>query len=178
MQKRYPQTSAVPAILFALLFHALLSSGNAIASNEQRPVKVGRVHDGDTITVILNRKRERVRLIGIDAPEIRQRPWGILAQKHLEKLLYASNGKIVLEYDVEKRDKYGRLLCYIFTPDEKMINIQMIKDGYAMLLTIPPNVKYVDELKAAQTEARQFKRGIWGSKGLKENPGDYRKRHR
>ena len=58
-----------------------------------------------------------------------------------------------------------------------MLNMRMVKDGYAVLLTIPPNIKYVDELRTAQNEARQHKRGIWGGKGLKESPGDYRKRH-
>ena len=89
----------------------------------------------------------------------------------------ASNRKVILEFDVERRDKYGRLLCYIFTPDRKMLNIQMVKDGYAVLLTIPPNLKYADELKMAQNEARQNRRGIWSGKGLKESPGDYGKRH-
>ena len=61
-------------------------------------------------------------------------------------------------------------LCYIFTPDKKMLNIQMVKDGYAVLLTIPPNIKYVDELRMAENEARQHRQGIWNSRGLKESP--------
>lgn len=140
-------------------------------------VRVVRVHDGDTISVILNGKREKVRLIGIDAPELDQRPWGSKAKKHLEKLLGIANRAVSLEFDAERRDKYGRLLCYVLTSDKKMINLQMLKEGYAMLFTVPPNVKYVDKLRKAQHEARQQRLGIWGSEGLKESPGDYRRKH-
>ena len=177
MHRRGLKSSALFTILIALLLHGLCIYGNSLASGEQRHVRVSRVHDGDTISVVLNSRKEKVRLIGIDAPEIKQRPWGTRAKKHLEKLLMASNRKVVLEFDVERRDKYGRLLCYIFTPDRKMLNIQMVKDGYAVLLTIPPNIKYVNELRMAENEARQHRRGIWNSKGPKESPGDYRKKH-
>lgn len=140
-------------------------------------VSVVRVHDGDTISVILNGKREKVRLIGIDAPELDQRPWGSKAKKHLEKLMGIANWIVSLEFDAERRDKYGRLLCYVLTSDKKMINLQMLEEGYAMLFTVPPNVKYIDKLRKAQYEARQQRLGIWGSEGLKESPGDYRRKH-
>ena len=94
--------------------------------------------------------------------------WGTKARKHLEKMLIASNRTVILEFDVERRDKYGRLLCYIFTPDRKMLNIQMVKDGYAVLFTIPPNIKYVDELRMAQNEARQHRREYGAVKDLKK----------
>lgn len=177
MHRRCLKTSALFTILIAMLLPSLCIYGNSPAFGEQRHVRVIKAHDGDTVSVILNGRKEKVRLIGIDAPEIKQRPWGTKARKHLEKMLIASNRKVTLEFDVERRDKYGRLLCYIFTPDKEMLNIQMVKDGYAVLLTIPPNIKYVDELKMAQNEARQNRRGIWNSRGLKESPGDYRKRH-
>jgi len=177
MHRRCLKSSALFTILIALLLPCLCIYGNSQAFGEQRHVRVSRVHDGDTISIVLNSRKEKVRLIGIDAPEIKQRPWGRKARKHLEKMLMASNRKVILEFDVERRDKYGRLLCYIFTPDRKMLNIQMVKDGYAVLLTIPPNIKYVDELRMAENEARQHRRGIWNSKGLKESPGDYRKKH-
>ena len=163
-----------------MLLNSLFFYGSSLAfmkTANHVNVRVIKVHDGDTISVILNGRKEKVRLIGIDSPEIKQRPWGTKARKYLEKMLIASNRKVTLEFDVERRDKYGRLLCYIFTPDKKMLNIQMVKDGYAVLFTIPPNIKYVDELRMAQNEARQHRRGIWSSRGLKESPGDYRKKH-
>ena len=177
MHRRCSKTSTLFTILIAILLYSLCAYGNSLAFGDQGHVRVIKAHDGDTIGVILNGRKEKVRLIGIDAPEIKQRPWGTRARKHLEKMLTASNRTVILEFDVERRDKYGRLLCYIFTPDRKMLNIQMVKDGYAVLLTIPPNIKYVDELRMAENEARQHRRGIWNSKGLKESPGDYRKRH-
>ena len=140
-------------------------------------VRVIKAYDGDTVSLFINGKREKARLIGIDTPELRQRPWGLKAKKHLEELLGNSAWTVAVEFDVERRDKYGRLLCYLRTSGGKMINLQMVKDGYAMLLTIPPNVKHVDELRKAQHEARQQGLGIWGKKGLKERPGDYRKKH-
>lgn len=140
-------------------------------------VRVVEVHDGDTVGVILQGKREKVRLIGIDAPELDQRPWGLKAKRHLKELIGISKQIVSLEFDVEKRDKHGRLLCYLWTSDRRMLNLQMLKDGYAMLFTVPPNIRYVDELKKAQQEARQKGLGIWSNKRLKERPSEYRKKH-
>jgi micrococcal nuclease len=140
-------------------------------------VSVISVSDGDTVSIMIKRKEEKVRLIGIDAPEIGQKPWGEEAKKYLETLLISSDWKVRLEYDVEKRDKYGRILAYLRTIDGKFINLLMVKNGYAMLYTVPPNIKYVNDLRAAQEEARQGKLGIWSEKGLKERPRDYRRKH-
>lgn len=135
------------------------------------------MHDGDTLSVILDGKRERVRLIGIDAPELGQRPWGRRAKNHLRDILSDSKWTVSLEFDVERRDKHGRLLSYLWTSDGRMLNSQMVEDGYALLYTIPPNVRYVDELRKAQYEARTKGLGIWGSKGLKKTPQEYRREH-
>ena len=178
MNKRHLKATTSFLVLITTLLYCLCGDSSAFLKPANPGyVKVIKAHDGDTVSVILNGSREKVRLIGIDAPEIKQRTWGTKARKHLEKMLIASNRTVILEFDVERRDKYGRLLCYIFTPDRKMLNIQMVKDGYAVLFTIPPNIKYVDELRMAQNEARQHRRGIWSGKGLKESPSDYRKRH-
>lgn len=139
--------------------------------------RVVEVHDGDTVSVLLKGRREKVRLIGIDAPELGQRQWGRKAKRHLEELLDASGWTVTLEFDVEMRDKYGRLLAYLWTPDRRLLNLEMVKDGYAALFTFPPNVKYADSLREAQRSAREKGMGIWGSKGLKQMPGDYRREH-
>ena len=177
MHRRGLKSSALFTILIALLLHNLCIYGNSPASGEQRHVRVSRVHDGDTVSVILNGRKEKIRLIGMDAPEIKQKPWGTKARKHLEKMLIASNRKVTLEFDVEKGDKYGRLLCYVYSTDKNMINLQMLKHGYAVLLTISPNVRHVDEFRKAQHDAREQKLGIWGSSGLKETPSEFRKKH-
>lgn len=140
-------------------------------------IPVVAVHDGDTVSIIINKRQEKVRLIGIDAPEIGQKPWGENAKEHLETLLSSSGWKVTMEFDVDKRDKYGRMLAYLWTSKREMINLLMIKDGYAMLFTFPPNVKHTNELRDAQREARDRERGIWAENGLKEKPGDYRREH-
>lgn len=169
------------AILFFMLtcIFYLIHEKYPIAKLHEKDtlVPVVAVHDGDTVSVIFNKRHEKVRLIGIDAPEIGQKPWGEKAKEYLEALLKSSGWKVKLEFDVDKRDKYGRILAYLRTSDGKLINLLMVESGHAMLFTFPPNVKYVDELRAAQREARGRRLGIWSEKGLKEKPVDYRKEH-
>jgi len=69
---------------------------------------------------------------------------------------------VELEYDVTATDKYGRTLAYVYLPGGLMVNEQILRAGYAQLLTIPPNVKYVDRFTAAQKEAVAASRGLWG----------------
>lgn len=137
--------------------------------------KVVAVQDGDTLRIVIGQRTEQVRLIGIDAPELHQRPWGQRARRHLKKILGGSEVRVVT--DVEQRDRYGRLLAYLWTSDGRFVNLEMVRSGYAMLYTFPPNVKYVDQLKSAQDEAMEKKKGIWGSEGLRESPSQYRKEH-
>lgn len=140
-------------------------------------VPVVEVHDGDTVSVILGGKKERVRCIGIDAPELGQIPWGEKASEHMVSLLGDAGWRVELELDIERRDKYGRLLAYLRTSDGRIINQSMLENGYAVLFTVPPNVKYSRIFTASQKEARLKKLGIWGEEGLKENPRDYRRSH-
>ncbi len=135
------------------------------------------VHDGDTVSVLLGRKKEKIRLIGIDAPEMGQQPWGEGAKNYLESILNASGQKVRIERDVEERDTYGRTLAYLWTTKGEMVNVMMVRGGYAMLYTFPPNVKYVQEFTDAQTEARNARAGVWSENGLQEKPGDYRREH-
>jgi micrococcal nuclease len=140
-------------------------------------VRVTSVHDGDTISVMFGNREERVRLIGIDAPELGQKPWGMKAKRKLQEMIRNSDRSVRVEMDVEERDKYGRLLAYLWTKDGRLINEEMLKAGYAFLYTIPPNVRYVERLRRAQEMAVQKKKGVWGEKGLDERPSDYRKTH-
>lgn len=163
------------AVLLYSTFTKLVTSPHKSSSAS---VKVTEVHDGDTFNIMLNSKKEKIRLIGIDTPELGQKPWGKKAKKHLEEILDSAGWEVFLEFDAEERDKYGRLLCYAKTADNTFINLKMVKDGYAMLLTIPPNIKHVNAFRKAQSEAREQKLGIWSSKGLKEKPADYRDQHK
>ena len=138
-------------------------------------VPVVEVHDGDTVSVMLGGKKERVRCIGIDAPELGQIPWGERASAYMVSLLGDAGWRVELELDVERRDKYGRLLAYLRTADGRILNQSMLEKGYAVLFTVPPNVKYSRLFAASQKAARLKKLGIWGEGGLSETPRDYRR---
>lgn len=126
------------------------------------------VYDGDTLTVTLESGAvERVRLIGIDAPELRTNPhgaadkvYGPQAQEYLERLVAGATVNLVL--DVQERDRYGRILAYIYHGDS-FINLEMVRAGYAKIATYPPNVAHADEFLAAEREARAEGRGLWGN---------------
>jgi micrococcal nuclease len=145
-----------------------------------QPVEVVKNYDGDTITVhIPDHKpyRERVRLIGIDTPEKNQGQWGRKATLYTRYTLKDRN--VYLEPDVQERDKYGRLLAYVWVERDDgrlaMLNELLVREGLATILTIPPNVKYTDRFKAAERAARENESGFWAEGGLKMSPGEYRK---
>lgn len=126
------------------------------------------VVDGDTLVVSIDGAVESVRLIGIDTPETKDprktvECFGPDAAAHTAALL-AKGAAVRLERDVEARDSFGRLLAYVWrASDGLFVNSSLVRDGYARLLTIPPNVAYTSELAAAEQEARQANRGLWGA---------------
>lgn len=109
-------------------------------------------------------KTERVRLIGIDAPELAQEPWGRRAKNHLRKLIKESDWQVKIELDVQHRDRYGRILAYLWDKQGRMLNYMMVRDGYAVIYTVPPNVKYAEWLLQAQRLAREEKKKEYGAK--------------
>ncbi len=152
-------------------------TGDAPGRHRTGLIRVGQVYDGDTVGIIDRGRPEKLRLIGIDAPEMAQRPWGKRAKQHLEDILDASSWTVSFESDVVDRDKYGRRLGYLRTPDGRLINEMMLRDGYAVLFTFPPNVKYAGLFTAAQREARERRVGVWGRNGLRQEPAEYRRQH-
>ena len=144
--------------------------------NAEIAARVVRVNDGDSVTILIDGRCKKTRLIGIDAPEIGQGFWGERAKRHLENILDSSRN-VYVEYDVEKEDKYGRLLVYVSMSDGRLVNAEMLRDGYAVLFTSPPNVKHMKELTSAQRQARERKLGIWGKDGLSQPPVEWRKQH-
>jgi len=126
-------------------------------------VKVTRVVDGDTIDISPPVKgRSRVRLIGMDTPEVHfgTQPYGSEASAFAKREL--DGEEVKLELDVQKIDPYGRLLAYVYLPDGRMFNETLLEEGYAQVATFPPNVKYQDRFLKAQREARAQNRGLWG----------------
>ncbi|MBP3943886.1 thermonuclease family protein [Sphingobacteriaceae bacterium WQ 2009] len=139
---------------------------HARSSNDNGQLfKVRRVVDGDTFIIEDGSKKGgRVRLLGVDAPESAKSErkeiqfYGLEAKQYLTKLLV---GKTVrLTYDVGKQDQYGRILAYAYLGDH-FINADLIKNGYAKTMTIPPNVRNKDYFLKLQREAREKQRGLW-----------------
>jgi len=147
------------------------------AAGAMPEARIVKVIDGDSVVIRMEGKTYQTRLIGIDAPEMGQKPWGGKAKKHLRKLLNGSGGIVRMEMDVTKYDKYDRLLAYLWLDDKTLINELMVRDGYAVLFTIQPNSKHLDRLKKAQSAARENHSGIWGPNGLTEKPIEYKKAH-
>jgi micrococcal nuclease len=132
--------------------------------------RVTRVVDGDTIVVDLGGRSEKVRLLGIDTPETKSptKPvqcFGKEASGHTAELL-AAGTEVRLERDVEERDVYGRLLAYVYRArDDLFVNLDLVRGGFASLLTYQPNVAHVAELTAGVDDARSRGAGLWGRCG-------------
>jgi len=129
-------------------------SSESSSINANRSVKVTRVLDGDTIEI---ESGERVRYLGINAPESGQ-PFFTEATRENERLV--AGRTVALEFDVQTQDRYKRLLAYVWVGDV-LVNEEIVKNGYAVIETIQPNVKYQDLILKAQQEARNACRGLW-----------------
>lgn len=142
-----------------------------INSNDFIPAYVSRVIDGDTIEVVLDSKKFKVRLIGINCPEYTSEVeyYGKESTEYTTNEL--TNKKVYLEKDVSETDKYGRLLRYVWLEIPVEINIDEIKNkmfngvlldnGYAMQATYPPDVKYAEIFKEISSDARSNYKGLW-----------------
>lgn len=124
-------------------------------------VTVKRVIEGDTIEISpAVEGKNVVRLIGIDAPEAGEQPFGAPAVAQANSII--GGRKVALGFDTEKTDQAGRLLAYVRLPGGALFNEHMVRAGYAQVAISPPNVRFEEELRAAQREARESNTGIWG----------------
>ncbi len=146
--------------------------------NAQQKTTVTRIIEGDIIQALYGGVEKRIRLIGIDTPESRVNrkakkdanmsehdlktiiEMGKKAKAYVDGLIKRGD-LITIEFDVQERDKYGRLLGYVYLSNGKMLNEEIVKAGYANIMTIPPNVKYKDRFIGAYQEAEEDKRGLW-----------------
>jgi micrococcal nuclease len=127
---------------------------------------LARVVDGDTIRVRIKGREERVRLVGIDTPESVKPGTPVqcfaLAASARTKALLPKGSTVRLVRDVEERDRYGRLLAYVYRArDDLFVNLALAREGYAVVLTVPPNVAHTGEFVAAARDAREHGRGLW-----------------
>jgi micrococcal nuclease len=128
---------------------------------------VVRIVDGDTIYVQLADRVEKIRYIGVNTPEIHhptrgEEPGGREAAAVNRRLVGARH--VRLELDVRTRDRHGRLLAYVWAGD-MMVNAELVRLGYAQVMTVPPNVRYQDLFVRLQREARDANRGLWRAAG-------------
>jgi micrococcal nuclease len=158
---RSPVLGACAAsVLLSTVLLAITGYGQAPRTLTAPVVKVV---DGDTIHVRLGSRIEKVCYIGMNAPELHhptkgEQPGGREAAEANRKLVEGQT--VRLELDLQERDKYGRLLAYVYVGDI-MVNAEMVAQGYAQVMTIPPNVKYQDLFLKLQREARLLRVGLW-----------------
>jgi len=136
------------------------------ADNEVVEAIVLDVIDGDTLEVRVGGSTARVRLIGVDAPEVREPAacFGYDATDYVRRLVKASGGKVWLQKDVSEADRFGRLLRYVWLNIEgerMLLNEDLAAGGYARAEAFPPDVKYQDRLFSVEHSARTEKRGLW-----------------
>lgn len=131
---------------------------------DKQTVLVTRVIDGDTIEI---EGKIKVRYIGINTPEIYHDTTGkktgeqcFADESYLENKKLVEGKTITLVRDISDKDKYGRLLRYVYA-DDLFINDYLVKNGFAKIMTIKPNVKYYQEFKTLEKEAKEKKLGIW-----------------
>ena len=125
--------------------------------------RVERVVDGDTILVRLDGRSERVRYIGVDTPEsvkpgLRVQCFGKAAAAENRRLVLGR--EVRLSYDAEPRDRYGRLLAYVWRGD-LLVNAELVRLGYGKPLEIAPNLAHAVELRRLASTARRDRRGLW-----------------
>jgi len=128
-------------------------------------VQVVRVVDGDTIQVCcVFGDRVTVRYVGVDTPETHHPMKGVerAGKEASEANRKLVDGKTVrLEFDVQEQDRYGRLLAYVYLEEGTFVNAWLVQHGYAVVMTIPPNVKHQELFLMLQREAREERRGLW-----------------
>jgi micrococcal nuclease len=157
----------VPRDLLLLL--VLLACGRAV-SPAASPCVVSRVVDGDTFHC---RDGRKVRLIGVDSPELAQGAPGSQARDVLSRLL-PRGSEVRLEEDAAPTDRYGRVLAWVWS-DAGLVNEALVRGGWAVLYTVPPNVKYAKRIERAQKEARGSHAGLWSGSAFECQPSEYRR---
>jgi micrococcal nuclease len=156
----------IPYFFTVILILTLQSCHSPAKGVGEEYYAVTKVVDGDTFWIDDGtRKGKKIRLIGVDAPETRRTArkeigyYGDESKKYLTGLLL--HKAVRLEYDVDTTDRYGRTLAYVYLDDGTFVNAALVKQGYAMVLTVPPNVRYAERFVKYQAQARKKGRGLW-----------------
>jgi len=162
-------TLLIKALIAGRLFYWLLFPLSAYAtplcppSHIDRQVQVRYVHDGDTLHL---KSGEKVRLIGINTPELARKglpaqALAVQARDRLRQLVSNSGQQLKLKMDQEHRDRYGRLLAHLYSENGNSLSAQLLQDGLATLLAVPPNLDGLDCYARAEKKAQQTGKAIW-----------------
>lgn len=159
----------IMALLISLSFVSCFGKdvkSNNLDKRNLEEVQVTKVIDGDTFIYRKNGKNIKVRLIGVNTPELhhpfkKEEFFGKEAKDFTKDKIY--NKKVYLEKDEEDLDKYGRALRYVYLDDDKMLNEEILKEGFAETMTIKPNVKYENDFKEFLKKAKIERKGMWKS---------------
>jgi micrococcal nuclease len=144
-------------LIFSILACNLEGTPTPVPPPGAETFRVKEVVDGDTIAL---EDGTRVRYIGLNTPE-RGRPFYEEATEANRKLV--KDQEVRLEFDTVQVDQYGRTLAYVFE-GETFVNLELLRQGYANVFTVPPNVKYEERFREAEREAREAGRGLWATR--------------
>jgi micrococcal nuclease len=166
--RRSPSLRRIVSLLVPALLTGCAGGDAPTAAGlaDRRPVPVTRVVDGDTLHVSVRGRDVTIRLIGIDAPEVgwyggEAECFGARAGRFARRLL---DGKRVrLEYDRDRTDPYGRALAYVHLSDGRMVNVVLVRRGFATVAIYPPNERYEERLRQAESRARGEDAGLWSA---------------
>lgn len=161
----------IAVIMFVIQQHAPLSKSSFVAPPDAPTTTAGlypviKVVDGDTIEIEKDGKATKVRLIGIDTPEVvdPRKPvqcFGREASDEAHRLLDGKSVRLEIDPSQDTYDKYGRLLAYVLLPDGMFFNEYMVTQGYAHEYTYSVPYKYQTKFKAAEKAARITRKGLW-----------------
>lgn len=145
------------------------SAQKAVVENQPGQYNVVRFSDGDTITIDMNGKQETIRFIGVDTPETHDprkavQCYGPAASAFTKNTITAAGSKVRLAGDAQSsnRDRYDRLLRYVYLPDGTLLNQKLIREGYAFYYPYFPFTKS-DTFAQAQQQAQAEGKGLWGN---------------
>jgi len=179
LPKKFKYLQVVALVVASVIYFGiknLPATNNVPVNTKEEWYHVERVVDGDTLKLS---DGQRVRLIGVDTPELHYsdklvrdakktgtdiktiQAMGAKASDFTKGL--CANKKVKIEFDVKKQDRYGRLLGYVYLEDGTFVNAKIIEEGYGQIMTVPPNVKYSDLFLKLENKARQDKKGLWKS---------------
>jgi len=158
-----PLVRIAPLLVALCVVAAAWAGGAWAAASSTLDGLVVKGVDGDTIHVRIGERVEKVRYIGVNTPEVHhptrgEEPGGREAWDVNRQLV--AGQRVRLELDVQARDRYGRLLAYVWVGDV-MVNAELVKRGYAQVMTVPPNVRYQQLFLRLQRDAREAGRGLW-----------------